>query len=698
MAVKKKKMSIVSTLTPYKKYLIPGLVVLFAVIFFSVVMAMVGGVNARLSDIIRNLAKTRDDIDVINQSLLLSIAHTNEMRTHLGLSVKTYPINEKTDPEEADEAEGRENLAFFKAIETMFSSYADETYTRKFDSIAEDERLIDIVNRYGFQTEKVEPYTLRLMKNKTEWFSLQYMPEGDTLTISTLSGDYLEGVSPGKDAAVKIEGLIPRVDLYNSKLNVALGQLKNIESVTAVGQALRNKELTVALSSEDTDKYSYNVNKGSKNFGNIGLYKKGCLFFINDHIYDSFELFYEDFLSYVVDLDTRDERARRFSDALETLQNIFTDKAFLTLLESKGLHIVQTSRKDEYFTYYDVVDKSGAHIGSFAVDMMHFEIYIMDSDDIQIGSIKSLMERGGEETKKKISLPETIPQIEGLYHSEDTLNLLLCGSNVNNTDTIMILHIDRKEKKITIVSVPRDLYYKGRRINTVYWAWGPNQLLRELEEITGLKIEKFMHIDMFAFIDVVDILGGIDIYLYHDLIDPTYKIKENGKWETLCYKKGTYHLNGVQTLRVARSRHYSTDFDRSRRQQTIIMAIRDRLKEMSIFNLDKIYQIISTLLKYVRTNITPLEMAYYFNTFKDYRINAQNTLDTTNVLYATYSNIYLLGSDFDESRLDENFNKGAWILLPINNDFNLVKWYVRELITNGKIKPETMEEKRVAME
>jgi anionic cell wall polymer biosynthesis LytR-Cps2A-Psr (LCP) family protein len=214
--------------------------------------------------------------------------------------------------------------------------------------------------------------------------------------------------------------------------------------------------------------------------------------------------------------------------------------------------------------------------------------------------------------------------------------------------------------------------------------------MKELQEITGLKIEKYIHIDMFAFIEVVNIIGGIDIVLERDLIDPTYKIKEYGKWETLCYRKGTYHLDGIQTLRVARSRNFTSDFDRSRRQQKILLAIRDKFKELSIFNLDKIYQLISTLLKYVKTNLTPFEMAYYFNTFNNYRINSQNTLDSSNVLYSTYSNIYLLGND--NSDIDENFIKGAWILMPVNNDWNCIKWYISELIDKGKVKTETLEE------
>ena len=53
-------------------------------------------------------------------------------------------------------------------------------------------------------------------------------------------------------------------------------------------------------------------------------------------------------------------------------------------------------------------------------------------------------------------------------------------------------------------------------------------------------------------------------------------IRDNGEWSTLNYPKGTYRLNGVEALRIARSRHGSNDFDRSHRQQLILEAFMNR--------------------------------------------------------------------------------------------------------------------------
>jgi polyisoprenyl-teichoic acid--peptidoglycan teichoic acid transferase len=258
------------------------------------------------------------------------------------------------------------------------------------------------------------------------------------------------------------------------------------------------------------------------------------------------------------------------------------------------------------------------------------------------------------------------------------------GSNETNTDTMIVIHIDNKIRKITMFSVPRDLYYKSRRINVVFDENGPARFLKELSDITGLKIEKYIAINMSAFIDAVDVIGGIDYTLENDLIDPSYKIKEDGVWSTLAYKKGTYHLGGRQALRIARSRHFTSDFDRAKRQQGIVVAAGEKVKTLGIQNIDKIYELFTLLLKYVSTNFNILEMTSYFSKFKDYRVDFAHVIDTSNVLYNTYSNLYLLSEeDREAARNTEDFEKGAWIVLPKGNDWNVIRWYVRELVTKN---------------
>ncbi len=184
---------------------------------------------------------------------------------------------------------------------------------------------------------------------------------------------------------------------------------------------------------------------------------------------------------------------------------------------------------------------------------------------------------------------------------------------------------------------------------------------------------------MYAFIDVINILGGIDIYLEEALLDPTYRVKNDGAWGTLYYERGTHHLDGIESLRVARSRHYSSDFGRAERQQQIIWAIKDKIVSLGIQDMGKLYDLVQVLFDYIDTSLTPFEAIAMYKNFGSLDTERSYVLSTDNVLYDTYSNVYFLE---DKSIAEkEDYDKGAWILLPIDNNWDLIPWYVGTLLT-----------------
>ena len=176
----------------------------------------------------------------------------------------------------------------------------------------------------------------------------------------------------------------------------------------------------------------------------------------------------------------------------------------------------------------------------------------------------------------------------------------------------------------------------------------------------------------------VNILGGIDITLDEDLIDPSYRIRDGGRWSTLFYKAGQYHLNGIEALRVARSRHYSSDFNRAKRQQEILESIKTKLSTFGIKDIGKVYDLVKLLQKYVDTDMSSLEIANNLLKYGKMKISSQHVIDTTNVLYNTYQNLPFSGKE--EDLADDPQNKGAYILLPKGNDWSNLRGYIRMLV------------------
>ncbi|MCK5154645.1 MAG: LCP family protein, partial [Spirochaetales bacterium] len=244
-------------------------------------------------------------------------------------------------------------------------------------------------------------------------------------------------------------------------------------------------------------------------------------------------------------------------------------------------------------------------------------------------------------------------------------------------------HADGINEKITLIAIPRDLYYQENKINDYYRTFGGEKFIEVLSEITGLRIDGYIAVDMYAFIDLINILGGIDITLESDLIDPTYMVRDNGEWSTLYYTKGTHHLNGIESLRIARSRHTSSDFGRTTRQQLVIQGIKDKMSLLDITDLGTILELFRTLEKYLDTNFSSMEMLSLFTKYKDSNLNRKQGLSTFNVLYNTYTNIYKL--EDKSKQYEEDFYRGYWILLPRKNDWNVIKWYIRSLIEGTEI-------------
>ena len=149
----------------------------------------------------------------------------------------------------------------------------------------------------------------------------------------------------------------------------------------------------------------------------------------------------------------------------------------------------------------------------------------------------------------------------------------------------MVLAIDEANHRAALVSFPRDVYLPipgvgYNRINVAYpfgeeakKGGGLPLLMSTIDKNFGIPIDSYVRIDFSGFQDVIDALGGVDVVvdcpLYDELI---YRY-----FNTYTLEPGTYHMNGQQALYYARSRKTTSDFDRARRQQRVLLAVRKRV-------------------------------------------------------------------------------------------------------------------------
>jgi LCP family protein required for cell wall assembly len=163
------------------------------------------------------------------------------------------------------------------------------------------------------------------------------------------------------------------------------------------------------------------------------------------------------------------------------------------------------------------------------------------------------------------------------------LNVLLLGSDSRDpgstadsrSDTIMLLHLDADHQHAYIISIPRDTWvdvpgHGDAKINAAY-AWGGMPLAVEtVEEFTGVRVDHTVLIDFSGFQQVVDALGGIDMYVDQTItsIFPPYRV----------FTQGTRHFTGAEALDYVRQRYQFTDgdFTREKHQQEFLKALLDK--------------------------------------------------------------------------------------------------------------------------
>lgn len=164
----------------------------------------------------------------------------------------------------------------------------------------------------------------------------------------------------------------------------------------------------------------------------------------------------------------------------------------------------------------------------------------------------------------------------------NSMNILVLGSDNRGdetngrSDTMMLVHVDRSQNFVSILSIPRDLYVEvpghgKQKINAAYSYGGAALAIETVQNVTGIDINQYLEIDFKAFEDITDSLGGVyvdvDRRYYND--DPTREI--------IKISPGYQLLGGHDALEFVRFRYdQNADFGRMARQQRFLRDLRQQ--------------------------------------------------------------------------------------------------------------------------
>ena len=287
---------------------------------------------------------------------------------------------------------------------------------------------------------------------------------------------------------------------------------------------------------------------------------------------------------------------------------------------------------------------------------------LLDTDAVKVSNSKPMtysdvdlsradtVDKEAEDEKMRKQLAEKGEKIS----NSEVMNILLIGEDLRdtqnetagNTDVMMIISVNTKDKTITMTSIMRDCYvnfqdangwWYSTRINAAYWHGGVELTQKTIEDYMGIQIDRYVLVNFKVFIDIVDTLGGLDLKVtdeeangYPDAdpngdntrgmqnpLDEQNKFLGNKKGTDYIKKGGKLHLNGNQALAYARLRHVgNADYERTERQRKVIKQMIKKSRSLSLVEMDKLA---NKIFPQIKTNVTKTELAQLLLDMLDYR-------------------------------------------------------------------------------
>jgi LCP family protein required for cell wall assembly len=217
--------------------------------------------------------------------------------------------------------------------------------------------------------------------------------------------------------------------------------------------------------------------------------------------------------------------------------------------------------------------------------------------------------------------PRLIPRFLRIGVTRRPTNILVLGTDISfnretgepimetsgRTDSIMVIRLDPVRYKLFILSIPRDTFvpidgYGYQKINAANVLGGTDLVKKTVEKLIGHEIDHYIKVNTYAAVKLVDLLGGIDVDIDHDMyyVDRAQNLYIN-------LKKGKQHLTGKEAEGFIRFRHdFQSDLGRIQRQQQFLEVIFRSFTKPS--NLLKAPVALNIAMRYIQTDLPLLKM------------------------------------------------------------------------------------------
>ncbi len=245
-------------------------------------------------------------------------------------------------------------------------------------------------------------------------------------------------------------------------------------------------------------------------------------------------------------------------------------------------------------------------------------VSVPGAGQVAVGSLPGLpfaAARGGDLGSNLASAARSLlPEWKGT----DRITIVLLGIDKRDdepiqgtrSDTILLVSVDPVGKSAALVSLPRDLWvripgYGEQRINVAHAVGGPDLVKQTIAADFGIPVQYYARVDFRGFEALVNAVGGVMLDVERPVKDDEYPTEDYG-YQRIYVAPGPQLMNGRTALYYARSRHSDNDFGRSRRQQQVLVAVRDRALQLNM--LPRAPEMLGIVQKAINTDLSTAEL------------------------------------------------------------------------------------------
>jgi LCP family protein required for cell wall assembly len=160
------------------------------------------------------------------------------------------------------------------------------------------------------------------------------------------------------------------------------------------------------------------------------------------------------------------------------------------------------------------------------------------------------------------------------------------------TQSMILVRVVPSTHQVTMLSIPRDLYVHLStggfgKIDGAYSYGGAGAAIATVEQDFGVTVNDYIWVGLLGLIKVIDAIGGVDVVTSNPVMDDYYPADLLSTYpydyERVAVLAGPQHLDGTHAMQYVRSRHgdLQSDFGRSKRQQQVLLAIRQKAKQLA---------------------------------------------------------------------------------------------------------------------